>query len=193
MTYTLKEDSMKTAFDAYEYQFGKIYVVMDESGIIKRVILTPGQWDDYVAGHGQIDRDPALCRNAIQQLDEYFTGKRSVFTVPLSICTPHSFRPGVSSDAEDGTEFHKKVWKALLDIPFGEIRSYADIALAVGSPRGFRAVGQANRRNPIPIFVPCHRVIGKNGALTGFCGVSHLEIKEYLLNMERKYKQKLVG
>jgi methylated-DNA-[protein]-cysteine S-methyltransferase len=167
---------MKTAFDAYEYQFGKIYLVMEESGIIKRVILTPGQWDDYVAGHGQIDRDPALCREAIQQLDEYFTGKRSAFTVPLSMA---------------GTEFHKKVWKALLDIPFGETRSYADIALAVGSPRGCRAVGQANRRNPIPVFVPCHRVIGKNGALTGFCGPAHLEIKEYLLNLEKTCKQKL--
>jgi len=169
---------MKTAFDAYEYRFGKIYVVMDESGIVKRVILTPEQWDDYLAGHRLIDRDPALCRNAIQQLDEYFTGKRSVFTVPLSL---------------EGTEFHKKVWQALLDIPFGETRSYADIALAVGSPRGFRAVGQANRNNPIPIFAPCHRVIGKNGALTGFAGPAHLDIKEYLLNMERTYKQSLIG
>ena len=168
---------MKTAFDTYEYHFGKVYVVIDENGI-KNSFLTHEQWDDYIAGHGEIKRDAVFCRDAIQQLDEYFAGKRSVFTLPLSI---------------EGTEFYKKVWKELLNIPFGETRSYADIALAVGNPKGFRAVGQANRRNPIPLFIPCHRVIGKNGDLTGFCGVTHLEIKEYLLKMERSYKQKLVG
>jgi methylated-DNA-[protein]-cysteine S-methyltransferase len=161
-------------FDTYEYRFGRIYVVMDESGI-KSTFLTTEQWDDYLAGHGAVERDAAFCRPAVQQLDEYFAGKRAVFTVPLSM---------------DGTEFCKKVWRELLAIPFGETRSYADIALAASSPRGFRAVGQANRRNPIPIFIPCHRVIGKNGKLTGFCGVSHLEIKEYLLDMERSYKEK---
>jgi methylated-DNA-[protein]-cysteine S-methyltransferase len=168
---------MKTAFDTYEYRFGKIYVVADENGL-KNSFLTPGQWNDYIAGHGEMKRDAAFCHESVQQLDQYFTGKRTVFTVPLPI---------------EGTEFCKKVWRELLGIPFGETRSYADIARAVGNPRGCRAVGQAVRRNPIPIFIPCHRVIGSNGDLTGFCGTAHLEIKEYLLEMERSYQQRLVG
>ena len=168
---------MELAFDTYEYPFGQIHVVMDEMGV-RELILTSGQWDDYVAGHGEMKRDLALCRNAVKELDEYFLGKRLEFTVPLSI---------------EGTDFCKKVWQELQSIPFGETRSYADIALAIGKPKACRAVGQANRKNPIPILIPCHRVIGKHGDLTGYCGTGHLEIKEYLLQMERSYQQKLVS
>jgi methylated-DNA-[protein]-cysteine S-methyltransferase len=166
-----REDVRHTeaVFDTYECSFGQIYVVMDEIGV-RGVSLTVEQWDDYVAGHGEMKRDATFCRNALQELDEYFSGKRFGFTVPLSI---------------EGTEFCKKVWEELLSIPFGETRSYADVALAVGKPRGYRAIGQANRKNSIPIFIPCHRVIGKNGDLTGYCGTKHLDIKEYLLQMER--------
>jgi methylated-DNA-[protein]-cysteine S-methyltransferase len=160
---------MNLVFDTYEYPFGEIHVVLDDRGI-RDLILTAGQWDDYVAGRGEIQRDIAFCRKAIRELDEYFSGKRFEFTVPLSI---------------EGSDFCKKVWQELMSIPFGQTRSYADIALAIGKPRGCRAVGQANRKNPIPIIIPCHRVIGKNGDLTGYCGTGHLEIKEYLLQMER--------
>jgi methylated-DNA-[protein]-cysteine S-methyltransferase len=113
-------------------------------------------------------RHPVL-RAAEKQLREYFAGKRDRFDLKLDFA---------------GTPFQKKVWSALLQIPFGETRSYGDIARQVGSPRAVRAVGAANGRNPISIVTPCHRVIGSNGKLTGFAG--GLPVKEYLLEMERK-------
>jgi methylated-DNA-[protein]-cysteine S-methyltransferase len=102
-----------------------------------------------------------------QQIGEYFAGTRKVFTVPLDF---------------HGTDFQKSVWAALLAIPYGETRSYAEIARAVGRPTAFRAVGAANGRNPISIIAPCHRVIGTNGALAGFAG--GLKAKELLLGLE---------
>lgn len=104
-----------------------------------------------------------------RQLGEYFAGARTAFTVALDMV---------------GTDFQKKVWQALLTIPFGETRSYADIARQLGNPKACRAVGAANGRNPISIIVPCHRAIGSNGALTGFAG--GLEAKRYLLSLERQ-------
>jgi methylated-DNA-[protein]-cysteine S-methyltransferase len=106
---------------------------------------------------------------AEEQLNDYFAGRRSKFTVKLDFV---------------GTEFQMKVWKALTTIPFGETRSYAQIAQQVGSPKAVRAVGAANGRNPISIIAPCHRVIGSNGKLTGFAG--GLEIKARLLGLESK-------
>lgn len=104
---------------------------------------------------------------AERQLGEYFAGRRRAFDVPLD------FR---------GTDFQRRVWAALLAIPYGETRSYAEIARAVGRPTAFRAVGAANGRNPISIIAPCHRVVGTNGALTGFAG--GLEAKALLLGIE---------
>ena len=103
-----------------------------------------------------------------RQLGDYFAGTRTAFDMPLD------FR---------GTEFQKAVWAALLTIPFGETRSYADIARQLGRPTAFRAVGAANGKNPISIIAPCHRVIGSGGALTGFAG--GLEVKARLLDLER--------
>ncbi len=105
---------------------------------------------------------------AKKQLEEYFLGRRRAFDIPLS---------------PEGTDFQKRVWNALMEIPYGEVCSYADIALKVGSPKGFRAVGMANHVNPIPIIVPCHRVVGKNGKLTGYAG--GLEMKNALIEMEK--------
>jgi methylated-DNA-[protein]-cysteine S-methyltransferase len=113
------------------------------------------------------DADHPILIEAERQIGEYFAGTRKAFTVPLD------FR---------GTEFQKSVWAALLAIPYGETRSYAEIARAVGRPTAFRAVGAANGRNPISIIAPCHRVIGTNGALTGFAG--GLKAKELLLGLE---------
>jgi methylated-DNA-[protein]-cysteine S-methyltransferase len=113
--------------------------------------------------------DHPVLRAAEKQLREYFAGKRSRFDLKLDFV---------------GTPFQKKVWRALLKIPFGETRSYGDIARQVGSPKAVRAVGAANGRNPISIVAPCHRVIGSNGKLIGFAG--GLPVKEYLLEMERK-------
>ena len=112
--------------------------------------------------------DPSAVQQVAEQLGQYFTGERRQFELPL---------------AAWGTEFQQAVWKALTDIPFGETRSYADVANAIGRPKAVRAVGAANGRNPISIIVPCHRVIGSNGALTGFGG--GLPVKQYLLNLER--------
>jgi methylated-DNA-[protein]-cysteine S-methyltransferase len=103
----------------------------------------------------------------VQQLQEYLEGTRTTFTLPFDL---------------RGTVFQTSVWKALAQIPYGETRSYSDIAEAVGSPAAVRAVGTANGSNPVPIVIPCHRVIGKNAALTGFRG--GLNVKEQLLQLE---------
>ena len=108
-----------------------------------------------------------LLGEAARQLNEYFGGERRTFTVALD---PH------------GTAFQKRVWDALLTIPFGETRSYAQIAQQIGEPTAYRAVGAANGRNPLSIIAPCHRVIGTNGALTGFAG--GLATKQKLLALE---------
>lgn len=109
----------------------------------------------------------ALLERAAAQLAAYFAGERRSFDLPLA--------PG-------GTAFQQRVWKALMEIPYGRTVTYGQLAAAIGSPRACRAVGQANNRNPIAIIVPCHRVIGASGALTGYAG--GLEIKEYLLRLE---------
>ena len=110
----------------------------------------------------------ALLHQTVTQLSEYFGGKRREFEVPLG---------------PTGTEFQLHVWRALLEIPFAETASYSQIAARIGRPSAVRAVGSANGRNPIPIIIPCHRVIGSDGALTGFGG--GLDVKEFLLRLER--------
>lgn len=114
------------------------------------------------------DPEHPILKLAKQQLEEYFTGQRTSFEVPLDFA---------------GTPFQKSVWQALLNIPYGETRTYRDIALEIGNPKAVRAVGAANGRNPISIIAPCHRVIGTNGTLVGFAG--GLERKEILLNIEQ--------
>ncbi|HEY0940993.1 MAG TPA: methylated-DNA--[protein]-cysteine S-methyltransferase [Steroidobacter sp.] len=112
--------------------------------------------------------DPVLMATE-RQLQEYFAGARRQFDVPLNF---------------QGTEFQKRVWCALLTIPFGETRSYVQLATQIGCPAAVRAVGAANGRNPLSIIAPCHRVVGSNGQLTGFAG--GLEVKAKLLSMERR-------
>ena len=113
------------------------------------------------------NEDNAILAETAKQLGAYFAGTLTAFTVPLDFA---------------GTDFQKSVWHALLTIPFGETRSYAEIARQIGRPSAVRAVGAANGRNPISIIAPCHRVIGSNGALTGFAG--GLEAKQLLLGLE---------
>lgn len=158
---------MKLGFDTYKSPIGLIYVVADEKGV-KRIELFEEDWAEYIKSNKELEEDKEVCRDVIKQLDEYFKGKRKVFDIPLSI---------------DGTEFRKKVWKALLDIPYGETRCYQQIAEAVGNPKAVRAIGQANRSNPVPIIIPCHRVIGKNGDLVGYAG-GRTNIKSKLLQIE---------
>jgi len=113
-------------------------------------------------------RHPVLVETE-RQLTEYFSGTRTEFDLPLE---------------PQGSEFQKKIWQALRKIPFGQTRSYLDLAKAVGAPKACRAVGAANGKNPWSIIVPCHRVVGANGALTGFAG--GLEAKAKLLALEAK-------
>jgi len=114
--------------------------------------------------------DPVL-NEAARQLDEYFAGTRRGFDIPLM---------------PEGTEFQKNVWQALIGIPYGETRTYSDIAETVGSPRAARAVGMANHVNPIPVVIPCHRVVGKSGSLVGYAG--GLDMKTKLLEIEKLNK-----
>lgn len=109
---------------------------------------------------------PLLARGRGELL-EYLAGKRRTFDLPLK---------------PQGTPFQKKVWFALADIPYGQTITYGELARRVGCPKGSRAVGQANHRNPLPILLPCHRVVGANGTLTGYGG--GLELKEWLLRLE---------
>ena len=111
-----------------------------------------------------------LLNDACTQLDEYFEGKRREFDLALE---PH------------GTDFQRSAWKSLLRIPYGETRSYLQQAESIRNPRAIRAIGQANSRNPISIIIPCHRVIGKNGSLTGYAG--GLDRKTRLLALEHRF------
>ncbi len=111
-----------------------------------------------------------LLDKANTQLQEYFSGERTTFDLPL--------RP-------EGTEFMHAVWQALVDIPYGTTVSYKDIAKKIDRPKAYRAVGMANNRNPLPIFIPCHRVIAANGTMCGYG--AGIPIKEYLLRLERNH------
>ncbi|MDU0153219.1 methylated-DNA--[protein]-cysteine S-methyltransferase [Bacillus cabrialesii] len=152
------------------------FIIAEEDGQITRLFLSQEDWMDWKESVQSTEhKETPYLAEAKKQLHEYFAGERKTFSLPLS---------------QKGTPFQQKVWEALAMIPYGESRSYADIAAAVGSPKAVRAVGQANKRNDLPIFVPCHRVIGKNSALTGYAG-SKTDIKAFLLNIEQiSYKEK---
>ena len=145
---------------------GDLTLVASDSGLT--AILWPNDDPNRVRiGETIQDDDHPILTEAEQQLTAYFAGTLQTFTVPLDFV---------------GTDFQKQVWAALLTIPHGETRSYADIARQIGRPTATRAVGAANGRNPISIIAPCHRVIGTNGKLTGFAG--GLAAKELLLTLE---------
>lgn len=117
------------------------------------------------------------CSDVVEQINEYFNGNRKEFDLKIDI---------------SGTEFRKRVWEELLKIPYGESRSYSDIAKAIGKDQAVRAIGQANKANPIPIIIPCHRVIGKNKKLIGYAG-NHTDIQEKLIEFERNTVEELRG
>lgn len=148
----------------YQTQIGKIRIAEDGNAITEIDLLAPNA---SVADMQM--KETTLIRRAYEELLEYFNGKRKEFRVPLN---------------PKGTDFQRKVWSALQTIPYGETRSYGQIAAQVGNPKACRAVGMANNRNPILIMIPCHRVIGADGSLVGYGG--GLELKEQLLNLERE-------
>lgn len=146
----------------YETKIGKIGIV--ENG----TAITEMYFGENISKGVNIIETPLL-KKANQELQEYLTGKRKIFDLPL---------------APQGTEFQQKVWKALQEIPYGKTCSYKYIAENIGNIKACRAVGMANNKNPIPIFIPCHRVIGSNGNLVGYAG--GLDIKEKLLEIEKQ-------
>jgi len=152
----------------FESPIGSLEITAEEKGIVSI---------DFVEKSGLMRRraekapqGPAVLTSCLAQLDEYFRGRRKSFSVPLSL---------------EGTAFQKKVWAALRRIPYGKTATYGEIAAAAGNGRSGRAVGGANHRNPVSIIVPCHRVIGADGRLTGYGG--GLWRKEWLLAHEKKH------
>ncbi len=141
-----------------------------EPGINLRLAATDHGLSELSFGEAAPARndDHPVLQETVRQLTEYFLGERREFSLPLDL---------------HGTQFQLRVWNALLAIPYGETRSYAELARAVGSPKGVRAVGRANGVNPVAIIVPCHRVIASDGTLCGYGG--GLEIKRKLLELER--------
>jgi O-6-methylguanine DNA methyltransferase len=124
-------------------------------------------WLDRVIGQARIVDDEGAVEGAIDQLEEYFAGQRREFDLELDL---------------RGTPFQRKVWEAVAAVPFGQTRSYADIARSVGNGKAVRAVGAANGANPLPLVIPCHRIIGSHGGLHGYGG--GLDVKARLLELE---------
>ena len=150
----------------FDSPFGRILIAGDGESL---------QWLSFTRGRQkatslskwtQNDRD-AVLRETARQLDQYFAGKRKLFELPLD---------------PPGTQFQRRVWRKLVAIPYGKTLSYSELARRVGKPEAFRAVGAANGQNPISVIIPCHRVLGKNGDLTGYGG--GLPLKRRLLELE---------
>ncbi len=152
------------AYYDYETPIGTIWIGEKDGAITH---LTCGE-APFPSGSNR--QETSGIQEAARQLIEYLNGRRMEFTLPL---------------APEGTQFQKKVWRALQEIPYGETRSYQQVAQAIGNPKACRAVGMANHRNPILLVIPCHRVIGANGSLVGYGG--GLPLKEELLRLEAEH------
>lgn len=162
---------MKYYYKKMKSPVGKLTLIASDKGLA--AVLWENDRPDRVKVHSdhEDNRHPVLLK-AEKQLNEYFKGERDSFDIELDFV---------------GTDFQKKVWAALLTIPFGETRSYGELASKLGDKNASRAVGSANGKNPISIICPCHRVIGASGKLTGFAG--GLEAKAFLLALEDKQKE----
>jgi methylated-DNA-[protein]-cysteine S-methyltransferase len=157
---------MSLAYKVMQSPVGNLKLVASDQGLV--AILWQNDKPSRVRLNELVeDTTHPILLDTERELGEYFAGKRRGFSVPLDM---------------RGTAFQKNVWHALLGIPFGETRSYGQLAKQLGNPQAMRAVGAANGRNPISIIVPCHRVIGSSGKLTGFAG--GLETKAQLLSLE---------
>ena len=144
----------------------RLRVIAGDSGL-RAIEFEPGPIE------GERNDSHPLLGETVRQLREYFDGTRREFALPLEL---------------QGTDFQRRVWEMLLTIPYGETRSYRELAQAIGAPKAVRAVGAANGANPLPIVVPCHRVIGANGKLTGYGG--GLPLKKRLLELEKQTAQR---
>lgn len=151
-----------TYFAKYKSPVGTLWIA-EREGYITHVTFNELRYS--LQGE---EKKTDLISNAIAQLKLYFEGDLKEFDLPLKPC---------------GTDFQKAVWNSVIEIPYGKTCSYQEIAIKIGNPKGARAVGGANNKNPIMIVIPCHRVIGSNGSLTGYSG--GLPVKEHLLNLEK--------
>jgi methylated-DNA-[protein]-cysteine S-methyltransferase len=157
---------MRLFYKEMESPVGKLKLVASANALVA-VLWAYERPNRVKLGPMKLARQHPILLETERQLGEYFAGGRTGFDLPLE---------------PNGSEFQKKVWLALREIPFGQTRSYRDLAKTVGSAKAVRAVGAANGKNPLSIIVPCHRVVGANGALTGFAG--GLDVKEKLLAFE---------
>ena len=150
--------------DTLETPLGTLTIAVDHGGRLEAI--------EFPNRPLQGQCDPGRCSAVRRQLEEYFRGQRQKFNLPL---------------APSGTAFQQRVWRALQDIPYGQTESYGDLARRLGKPKASRAVGSANGANPIPIVIPCHRVIASNGGLGGYAG--GLALKRQLLKLEGALEQ----
>jgi methylated-DNA-[protein]-cysteine S-methyltransferase len=157
------EGKMKTKVVQWKLNsdIGPLFLVASEKGL--RGLC----WKKQAVPMALVPSESKILITTIKQVEEYLAGSRQKFSIPLDL---------------QGTEFQKKVWQELLQIPFGKTKSYKEIAVLIQNEKAVRAVGTANGRNPISLIIPCHRVIGSNGTLTGYAG--GLKIKEKLLKLE---------
>ena len=156
---------------------GKIFIASSADGLCKISLTDGGEGEEdffawikknYLGWEIKENKEKNTC--VIKQLEDYFSGKLKIFDLKLDL---------------KGTPFQMKVWESLKKIPYGQTRTYKEIAEITGKKRAFRAVGGANRANPLPVIIPCHRVIGSDGSLTGYAGKKGLHIKEFLLKLEK--------
>ena len=164
---------MKVYADLVDTPVAKMLVVVDEEGALTHLDFVARRSLEELTGRVEtggrtITWDAGRCSAVREEIEEYFRGERTAFDVALAF---------------EGTDFQKRVWRALCDIPFGETLSYGELAERIGAPGSSRAVGAANGQNPISLIVPCHRVIGADGSLTGYGG--GLPTKRALLDFER--------
>lgn len=165
----MKKENEKLYFYKLNTIIGRIYIIKSKKGL-RSIEIIEDSWiklnDKY-----ELVESKELCEKEINQLQEYFSGERKSFDLDFDI---------------QSTDFRKKVWKELMNIPYGEVRSYSYVAKAIGNEKAVRAIGQANKANPIPIVIPCHRVIGKNEKLLGYAG-NHTDIQEKLIALEKGF------
>lgn len=165
---------MRAYVEAIESPAGPLVLAVNDAGALLWLQLAEGDYELTVEQEleregFEVEREPSQTARACEELMEYCAGTRREFGLPLAVV---------------GTEWQKAVWEALTRIPFGETRSYAEIAAMAGRPKAARAVGRANATNRLPVVVPCHRVIGADGSLSGFTGGTHL--KTWLLEHEAR-------
>ncbi|WP_222119376.1 methylated-DNA--[protein]-cysteine S-methyltransferase [Siminovitchia fortis] len=154
-------------YEECDTKIGRLrFIFKENDGALQRILLTDDLWHSNYAGR-VMKRSNELGKPVCRQIQEYLNGDRLQFNLPFELV---------------GTPFQKQIWQALQTIPYGQTKSYSEIADSIGRPKAARAVGYANALNPLPLLFPCHRVIGKNKTLTGYAG--GIEMKKQLLQIE---------